>query len=230
MKDFVSKVTFGFLMAQLLPGALAIFSISSLVAGWAQSDVCVSQMILKPADYWMDTPFKLILFLFTAAGSGMLIHGLNWTVLAWIEYKCPDKKCVRDTWLWHKKPFWFQLLLSPLQMVAEIAMMLFAPNLEVLTTHENVPHLDSAKMPQFTFLQEFYLHFFQFYAHMAYAFLVATFCTIISCIPHFNLSRLALLVGIYFSSSVFFLLGRIQSGSLFDAERRLAENVNSSQG
>jgi hypothetical protein len=207
MKDFVSKITFGFLMAQLLPGAVIVFAVSSFFVETNESDALIRQIIFEVAEIWTGTTFKIILFLFISVGAGMLIHGLNWTVLAWIEHKCPNHS-VRDHWFWHKKTLCFQLLFSPLQMFAEIAMMFFAPNLGVLIMNENVSHLNSDKMSQFTFLQEFYLHF------------VMDFC----------LTWFLSLLVFYFLSSAFFLLGRIQSGSLFEAEQHLVDSVNSSQG
>ena len=215
MKDFVSKVTFGFLMAQLLPGAVVVFALTCLYQDLRAPNIAVGQLLLNCTQGWFHSSLATILFLFVATAIGMLIHGLNWTILALLEHKY---ECVRGDIPWHKLPLWLQIIVSPYAMLIEIWWLIVAPNLVCLIMDENVPRIRADEMPQFTFLQEFYLHFGQFYAHMAYAFLIAVLCSLICLIANVGWARLGVSVSLYFCTSVFFLLGRIQLGSLFEAE------------
>ena len=89
MKDFISKVTFGFFMAQFLPGAIVVFSVTCLCL-WSDVScptLSVSELLLKSGGCWFNSTFGTIAFLFIAISIGMVIHGLNWAVLAWLEHK-----------------------------------------------------------------------------------------------------------------------------------------------
>jgi len=227
MKDFISKITFGFLMAQLLPGAIVVFAITCVTK--VDSDTTsLKELLENVGQDWFGTTLSTILFIFVAVSIGMMIHGLNWTVLAWLENKGDPQslKSARETWL-HKRWFWLQLLLSPFFMVYEILNLLFrAPNIDCLTMDENISNIKEDSMESFLFLQEFYLNFGQFYAHVAYAFLITTICTLIHYINNRTCTIFMMLIFIYFLTSLFFLLGRIQLGSLFKAEIELAEKKN----
>lgn len=218
MKDFISKVTFGFLMAQFLPGAMVVIamtcvviSISSLVPN------TLDTMVQGVTGRWFNNPLMSIFFAFIAVAVGMVIHGLNWIVLAWLEKKYDSSRKS----FWHKWPIIIQILLAPIKMILEVLWILLAPNIDILTMKENAPNLHSEQMQQFNFLQDFYLHFAQFYAHCAYALLVITLSSIICCLQHPSWLRLALTITLYLLTSVFFLMGRIQLGSLFKAEEEL---------
>lgn len=226
MKDFISKVTFGFLMAQLLPGAVVVFSVSCVVKVDSHCRTEAFLPVLKAVgEAWFTSTFTAIAFLFLATGTGMFLHGLNWAVLAWLENEGNIRgySSLRD-WPWHKWPLWLQLVASPFVMIYEVLhMVLLAPNIEKLTMEENAPEINDNRMGQFAYLQEFYLYFGQFYSHMAYAILIS--------IPFWRSAlrtaqlqpSLVRLVGLvlYFLSSAFFLLGRIQLGTMFKAERTL---------
>jgi len=225
VKDFISKVTLGFLMAQLLPGAVVIFAITcSVKVELDEITITIPQLFLQAGESWFSSTFKTITFLFMAVATGLLIHGLNWTIWAWLENRaCPRKsKPVRESF-WHKLPFLAQIFLGPLKMILEILYLLIAPNINQLTLDENAPNIKQEYMQQFLFLQEFYLYFGQFYAHMAYAMLITMFCSLICCIRNFSGGFCSLTVVLYFVTSIFFLLGRIQLSSLFKAEITLKE-------
>ena len=227
MKDFISKVTFGFIMAQLLPGAVVVFAITcASSAKTCGSEEPFGQVILNVGSAWFGDSFMAVSFLLISVAVGMCIHGLNWAILAWLE--CVQEKkgwqSLRGDLYWHKLPVWLQLLVSPFAMIIEVLWLLTARKLKYLIMDENVSRIDSDKMPQFIFLQEFYLYFGQFYAHMAYAFLITTICSLICCIRSFGLARSAIVILFYFFTSMFFLLGRIQLGSLFGAEEQLAKD------
>lgn len=87
--------------------------------------------------------------------------------------------------------------------------------------NENIPGISPDRMEQFNFLQDFYLHFGQFFAHMAYALLFTTVCACMCLVGRWDGSRVGIAILLYFSTSVLFLLGRIQLGSLFWAEAAL---------
>ncbi len=232
-KEVFSKFTFGFLMAQLFPGIVAVSALSLAVkatrSGEAASDLWTfagsawEEMFAKPA--WIPA------YLFLAVGTGMLIHGLNWTVLAWLEnHKNPDEpRPVRETF-WHGRLVLFQLLLGPIKMVAEIAWLLVARGLKPLAMDENVPNVKPERMANFVFLQEFYLYFAQFYAHTAYALLFAMPCLTVTLFhAGWSWGSSFLLVVLYFATSLFFLVGRVQLNTLFKAERALS-NQSETEG
>ena len=213
MKDFISKVTFGFFMAQLLPGAIVVFAINFVVKAVPnETTISLTTLLTNIGEGWFESPLGAVAFIFMAVAIGMIIHGLNWTVLAWLENKNSLSKPepVRKSF-WHTIPLIFQVFISPLKMVIEILSLMTAPNIDSLILDENIPNIKEKHMPQFLFLQEFYLHFGQFYAHTAYSFLATVVCSIIWCIDKFTWSSLGITIGLYFLTSVFFLLGRIKT-------------------
>ena len=214
-------------MAQLLPGAVVVFAISCASNTKTHgSEEPFRQVILNVGSAWFEDSFKTVSFLLISVAVGMCIHGLNWAILAWLEFVQRKKgwRSLRGDLYWHKLPIWLQLLVSPFAMIIEVLWLFTAKKLMCLIMDENVSRIDSDKMPQFIFLQEFYLYFGQFYAHMAYAFLITTICSLICCIRSFGLACLAIVVLFYFCTSMFFLLGRIQLGSLFGAEEQLVKD------
>ena len=220
MKDFISKVTFGFLMAQLLPGAVVVTAFTCMIgSSGLESGACLKQILDCIENHWFCSTFTILGFLFVSVAVGMLIHGLNWTVLGYIENRdgVDKPKAVRDT-TFHQRPFLRQLVLAPFKMVHEIINVVFkTPNIEHLMMDENVSHLEAGLMQQFQFLEDFYLHFGQFYAHMAYAFLVTLVLAVICLFREGNRGFLVLAGIFYVLTAVCFLLGRIQLGSLFKA-------------
>lgn len=225
MKDFISKVTFGFLMAQLLPGAIVVFSFTCFFRDLCEPVSSLQNLLLNSGEFWFSSTLMTLIFLFISVSIGMLIHGWNWTVLAWLEYEAAEKgyETVRGDLPYHKLCLFLQIIISPVVMIYEVLSLLTARPLTSLTMDENVARLPDNKMQQFTFLQDFYLHFGQFYAHMGYAFLIALPCCLICCIVNFDWARLVIVICLYFLTSEFFLLGRIQLGSLFEAESILRE-------
>jgi len=226
MKDFVSKITFGFLMAQLLPGTLVIATITcSVRLGENELMTCLPQVLKCIEDLWFKTTFSTVAYLFAAVAAGMLIHGLNWTILAWLEnWGHPDKpKSVRER-RWHKWTLWKQWLLAPVLMFYEVGTLIFkAPDIDHLTMDENVKDIKSEYMGQFQWLEEFYLHFGQFFAHMAYALLITGLASLICLVRSRSLGSLVLVTVLYLLTGVFYLLGRAQLGSLFKAEDALVQ-------
>ena len=183
MKDFISKVTFSFLMAQLVPGMVVVMAFTCIAtSGGSEADVCLETMLTRIEGWWFASAFRTVAFLFMSCAVGMLIHALNWTVLAWVENRdgIDDPKPVRET-RYHRLPLWTQLLIGPLVMAYEVlTLVLKAPNLARLTMGENLKCFKQDCEWRFQFLQEFYLHFGQFYAHTAYALLLTTVLCVVN--------------------------------------------------
>jgi len=218
MKDFISKATFGFLMAQLLPGAVVVFAFTCLFSDSGSQPSGLGGLIVCTGEWWFESTFRTILFLFVATSIGMLVHALNWTVLAWLEH---NYKSSRESF-WHKRFILLQVFLSPVKMLLEILWLLVAPDIDSLTMEENIHKIADNHMDQFSFLQDFYLYFGQFYAHTAYALLTTTVLSLVCQITRPGHTPFTLTIGLYFLTSLFFLLGRVQLGSLFKAERALS--------
>jgi hypothetical protein len=228
MKDFISKVTFGFLMAQLVPGMVVVMAFTGICkSGAPDVDVCSRTMLEHIETCWFPSAFRTATFLFLSCAVGMLIHALNRTVLAWVENRrsINDPQPVRET-RYHKWSVWMQLFIGPAIMIYEVWTLLRkAPNLTCLTMDENVECFKQDCEWRFQFLQDFYLHFGQFYAHTAYALLLTiAFCMVNTfrcpCLRNFTLAIIA-----YFLTSILFLFGRVQLSSLFRAESELAEGT-----
>jgi len=226
-KELFSKFTFGFLMAQLFPGAVAVSAVALAIEA-VNSETATGDLMAVLCGVY-DNAFgsasRLAIYLFLAVGTGMLIHGIHWSVLAWLEnrqsgeYETP----IVDSF-WHGKLVVVQLLLGPVKMILELVWLLFAGGLGPLRMTENVPRVPPSRMPNFLFLQEFYLYFAQFYAHTAWALLFCIPCLIVvfTCVGWTWMN--SLYVGLaYLATSVFFLLGRVQLASLFEAENALAD-------
>jgi hypothetical protein len=230
MKDLISKVTFGFLMAQFVPGAIAVSAIGFLCAAFALDTANSIQAIGSAAvKAWGTSLEAKIILVLMCTGAGMLIHGIHWAVLAFIETVWqPGKrgeKNRREIYeaVWLKMPIPLQVLLGPATALLEVLGFLFlGKSILDVTTEENVPHIHKDRMDAFNFLQDFYLHFAQFYAHTSYALLVSFVClTVFVCCFGSSGRRLCLLVAIYVLCGLFFVLGRIQLCTLFIAEHEL---------
>ncbi len=151
----------------------------------------------------------------------MVIHGLNWAVLACLENS--NGKTVREA-PWHNQRFIYQLLYSPFVMIYElIRFLLWGANIGQCTMDENVCELNQDKMQQFQYLQEFYLYFGQFFAHTAYALLISWICSAFCLVKKPTFLRVLVSFLLYIGTSLFFLFGRIQLGTLFKAENKLKE-------
>ena len=218
-------------MAQLLPGAVVIIVLSCLSGNFEhESNTCLKQILCHIENFWFMSSFTIIAFLFVSVAVGMLIHGLNWTILAYLENRDNSKepKPVRDT-NYHKWKLFKQLLLSPFIMIYEIIILIIkTKNIGQLTMDENIGNIKSEYMEQFQFLQDFYLSFSQFYAHMGYAFLTTLFAALVYLLRKPSLGLLYSIICFYLLTGVFFLLGRIQLGTLFKSENVLREKSSSS--
>jgi len=112
-----------------------------------------------------------------------------------------------------------------LKLVIEICWFLWSgKELRKIAIEENSPAVEGEKWESFQFLQEFYLYFAQFYAHMSYALAVSILCLGLSLAALDPTSGgLSLLVVLYLTAGFFFTIGRIQLAGLFKAEGKLTE-------
>ena len=208
-------------MAQLFPGATAVTSVScafvTFVNGPQSGLLRLFSMI---GDMWFASLKGTVVFLFLSAAAGIFLHGIDWMTLGGLYDKYPEAG-VRD-FRFHKRPIAFQLLMAPLNMIYELGILISRKHLDSVTVGENAPYVDSGLLPTLKYLQDFYLHFAQFFIHMSYALLVSLIMfTLIIRRMGFTTQRAALLVLIYFVLSAFFLMGRAQLHILFSSERVL---------
>jgi len=113
MQDFISKVTFSFLMAQFVPGVIAIFSGSLLFTMFTEVNTHhLGDAVILTMDIWAGSTRRILIFIALSIGSGMAIHGLHWAVLGFLEsYFSP--KATYETF-WHDKRVFIQILLGNL--------------------------------------------------------------------------------------------------------------------
>jgi len=220
MDQFLSRFTFGLLMAQVFPGGVFLLSLTSpLRASRGTPVTSMSQLVLAVGNFWFGSTTRTVLFLFLAGSLGMLIHGLSWMVMAWLENHLggPVTK-VRDSF-WHNWKLGYQVLVAPVKMVGELGWALRAQGIEQVTMEESGSHISPLDKPLFDFFEDFYLYFAQFYAHTAYALLASIFLIAWTwLIIGWTWRRGAVLVLLYFATSIFFLIGRTQFASLFKSE------------
>ena len=221
VKDIFSKVTFGFLMAQLVPGMIVILSLSvAYVAQWKGFNQSLLDALGEISTLWFSTGLRQMAFGVFSTGAGMLIHGIQWATLGYLESKHQSVLKLR----WHNNVRLInQVLIGPIMIIWEILRLVFgAKTIKEVGIKENVTKIDDQKMAAFHFLQDFYLHFAQFYSHTSYA-LVICFISVLVFIIHagFTYPRLAILIAIYLLCGLFYIIGRIQFQSLFKGESEL---------
>ena len=237
MKDLLPAFTFSFLMAQLFPGAVTVLVVTSayvaISAGGAANSgetlPSLFSLYASVGDLWFGTTRNVVIFLFLSAATGMFLHGLSWMILGWeTQGRNEHGELAEDQYImlrelsFHSQTLWKQMLLAPLQMVREILDLLRSPALKWITIDENVSETDPKSLPVFTWLQDFYLYFGQFYVHMSYALLIGFGCTILALIRMGLTSRrIIFVVSLYVLTSLFFLMGRTQLATLFKNEATL---------
>lgn len=222
MKDLFSKIAFGFIMAQFVPGVVLLFSLclayKTLVQCPPNSILSTLKMI---ADFWADSFPKQATFVALATASGMAIHGLHWAVLGFLE---KDKQSVAAS-SWHKRRIVVQIFLAPIQIVWEIAgFLITGKSIKEVAIEENVPKIPKERMNQLDNVQGFYLSFSQFYAHTSYALLMA-FCTVVVFMLDngASLKRITFTLLLYCMCGFFFIISRVQLQALFKAENDLTK-------
>lgn len=244
MKDFLPTFTFGFLMAQLFPGGVAVLCATfPYVTLTSDKVVRLTGLFNKVGDVWFGSARNTVVFLFAATATGMFIHGLDWVCLGWQTHAVDERNRPKfdenqesvDRPLrhhpFHRKNLAVQFVTAPWEMVAELLSLTRVPKLSCVAMGENVPRMQPTHMPIFSWLQDFYLYFAQFYLHMAYALLVGIPAVILSFIfwGEVSLFRILFVISLSSMMSFFFLLGRIQLLSLFKNEMTLTNNSQKSE-
>lgn len=230
MQDFISKVTFGFLMAQFVPGVIVVLSLSFLFTIISGNILGFREVIYASMDIWVESTSRLLVFSAFSIAAGMAIHGLHWAVLGFLENHNTNPEQVRNPIadsFWHDKKIWVQILGGPIKIVWEILRMLFCgKSIKELAIQENVGNLDHTKIEGFKFLQDFYLHFAQFYAHTSYAMVVLISVPIaVMCSPTLSFSWPLgfLLLAFWGGCGFFFTISRVQFQALWQAEESLSK-------
>lgn len=232
MTDILSRLTFGFVMAQLVPGTIAAFSALCAYRSFAEDlEKSLPSIGNKALALWTGSFSQQLLVLSLCAGVGMLIHGLHWAVVGFLENRprANGYEGAATGSFWHNWPLFIQVILGPIKLTVELAMLLFlGSSIAEVAIRENVENIPSEKMQAFEFLQGFYLHFAQFFAHAAYALTFTILCGII-CVWQcgFSWPRAGFLACIWMGAGLYFVIGRIQMEALFRAESHLVDGASS---
>ena len=226
MKDFVTKATFGFAMAQLFPGAVGAFAVGFMYfvveTPQPNSLLAAARNVLAS---WSDTSLARGLFLSGfCIGVGMFIHGLNWAVLGAMESKL--KGAVFNS-SFHARVIATQVISGPARVIFEVWCLLFMTrHVRDARMDENVVRIAPSFTPHHEFLQDFYLYSAQFFAHTTYSFLAALVAQGLFVSGYgYTWRRGVMLALTYVMSGLFFVIGRIQFASLFNAEMALVERT-----
>lgn len=62
MKDLISKATFGFLMAQLLPGAIVVFAFTCFFSNSGSQPSGLIGLIDCAGEWWSESIFRTVFF------------------------------------------------------------------------------------------------------------------------------------------------------------------------
>ena len=223
MDQFLSRFTFGLLMAQVFPGGVLVLTLTAPLLAARQAPQQISQLFWDVGNLWFSSTKSTVVFLFLAGGVGMFLHGVSWIVMAWLEnHKGTGQATPVRNSFWHQTRFGYQIFSAPIKMVVELAWVTAAPNIDKLAMEESGTHISPQDKPIYDFFQDFYLYFAQFYAHTAYALLFSIPCLIWTwAIIGLTWRRFVLIFFTYFLTSIFFLISRVQFASLFKAENVL---------
>ena len=240
MKDFISRLTFGFVMAQLFPGAVTVFALTfAYMSFHGKLPNGVVASVDKVLETWESGSTGHQLFLVGMfVAFGMLIHGIHWTILGALEqeWSCvksrltPEPKSSFD-FERDRTSLAYQFLIGPLRFFQELYLIARRRGVIRAAVRENVARIDDCWMKQHEFMQDFYLYPAQFYAHTSYA-LVFCILALIGFMLRFDGAgftygltprRAFLFVLLYMASSAFFILARVQLATLFRAERDLID-------
>ena len=224
MKDLFDKFAFGFIMAQLVPGTVIVLS-ATLFAVDAQeiSPLSRTEVAKSVLQIWTSTPSLQVVLVVLSVAAGMTIHGMHWSILGYYE-SCDRDGGVFSKW-WHRK-LWTIVLIGfgPLLAIWELlSFLVFGRDTAEVALDENAPKIPNDRIAAFTFVEDFYLHFAQFYAHTSYALVFACCCVVYFCVTNSVFtSNLPFIGGLYLAAGTFYVFGRIQLASLFLAEQELA--------
>jgi hypothetical protein len=240
MKDFISRLTFGFVMAQLFPGAVTVFALTFAYMAFDGSlpngIVAAVGTVLSTWENGSTAHRIFLAGMFLACG--MLIHGIHWTILGTLEQEWslgkskldPEPKSSFD-FERDRTSLAYQFLIGPFRFFHELYLVIRRRGVIRAAGRENVARIDDCWMKQHEFMQDFYLYPAQFYAHTSYA-LICCLLALLGFMARFGSGgftygltprRAFLFVLLYMASSAFFILARVQLATLFRAERDLID-------
>ncbi len=215
-------------MAQLFPG---FFLLNAITVCMSPAEDATGQsiagIIIGHVNKLISNTGHTVLTVIFSIMLGMLIHGIHWAVLACLENQ--NSTPVRDR-PWHRQRIFIQIIVMPVCMIWELRLLLKSRGIIQLAMEENVPHFDPKFMDNYSFLQDFYLNFGQFYSHMAYSLLFSLPFLLASFIGFTDrpLPIIAFMIGIYLFIGLMITLGRVQLSTLFIAENEIKKRSNSS--
>ena len=229
MKELFSKFTFGFLMAQVFPGAISVISISLTINSYGETEG-FQDLYECTMDFWLSSGSQIGVLIILSVAAGMLFHGINWSVLGYLENYFDRNE--EGNLISHNEnviKFYslkLEIIYGPWIICKNIFMFIFmGKDINQVTLEENVPKIHKNKMDAFHFIQEFYLYFSQFYLHTSYSLVISLLCAPIvaySLKIDWALAIVCFLL-IYLVCGLFFLIGRIQFSSMFRAESQLVK-------
>jgi hypothetical protein len=85
MEQFLSRFTFGLLMAQVFPGGVFVLTLTAPLLAARRAPKQMSELFSDVGNLWFSSTKSTVLFLFLAGGVGMFLHGVSWIVMAWLE-------------------------------------------------------------------------------------------------------------------------------------------------
>lgn len=214
MRDFISKMTFGLLMAELFPGALLLFALSFFYFSLPPtvSPSLYQEVNVVIAAWETGSVLRSLVLLGLCFGAGLFIHGLQSAVAGALEARFGS---AADSY-WHDKPIWVQVIAGPVKIVREVIELLFlTKGVGAAATGAGVGTTDAAKIAGIEIAEDRYLHIGEFFVHTAYA-IVFSFVALgtFMIFGGVSLRRLLLLVLIWLAAGLFFVLGRIQLQSM----------------
>jgi hypothetical protein len=226
--NFWSRFVFGFLLAQVLPGILCLFFLFFISVG---GKIISTSKAMGFADYLAvhaqrlgQVPVWLGCFFVAAACLGIVLHWLNWLVIARLEQRVQTAKLTGIEALpWHRRPFFVQVLVWPLDLIREFGILFFAtPDLEKLIRREKITLVPPEKFAQLSWIEDFNLPFAQFLSNLHLAMIPA----LVSVIVVFNFAgftarRCIVLFLTYSAIGLVRVLSRQQLISLSRAEEEL---------
>src|SRR5262245_13341494 len=134
MNDLFSKATFGFLMAQFMPGVLTTISLVIVLfclTGAAPNSLLATA--IKAMTVFDGPVLQQVALVGVCTGAGMTIHGLHWAVLGFLENHPSDANRTAEpqpisATFCHTWPIWSQVLVGPMKLAVEIVLFLVRCN------------------------------------------------------------------------------------------------------
>jgi hypothetical protein len=227
--NFWSRFVFGFLLAQVLPGVMATFfvffsSAFKKIYEYQEKDIGYTDYLAIYAKRLGSDTAWLGCFLVGATCLGVVLYWFNWLLLARLEQQAEasDLSGLEDL-KWHKRPPLIQILLWPLDILTELAILaLGTPSFDKMIRKERLTQVSPEKFTQLSWIEDYYLPFALFLSNLQFALIPALF-SILVVFQHSGMTtrRLVFLLVTYLIIGLTRLLSRQQLISLGRAERDL---------